>query len=157
MRIPSIVSHDAELDTYLVLDDVGGRLGCAWRASEAENADRATLIRDLLDGPMTMACKCPTRRYEIMGYDTGPGGDHCAQGLCSTASTLLNEEGAFNSDAVEAQLVRDTGKKRRPRDEVVRRQLGDGDQNKIRVIYDRAAYWAERVRLTQHWSDRLDK
>ena len=47
-------------------------------------------------------------------------------------------------------------KKRRRRDEVVRRQLGKGDKNKIRGIYNRAAYWAERVRLMQHWSDRLD-
>jgi hypothetical protein len=31
MRTPSIVPHDAERDTYLVLDDFGGRLGCAWR------------------------------------------------------------------------------------------------------------------------------
>jgi len=39
---------------------------------------------------------------------------------------------------------------------VVRRQLGKGDKNKIRGIYNRAAYWAERVRLIQHWADRLD-
>jgi hypothetical protein len=38
---------------------------------------------------------------------------------------------------------------------VVRRQLGKGDKNKIRGIYNRATYWAERVRLMQHWSDRL--
>ena len=50
-----------------------------------------------------------------------------------------------------------TRRKKRPRrDEVVRRQLGKGDKNKIRGIYSRAAYWAERVRLMQHWSDRLD-
>jgi hypothetical protein len=29
MRTPSIVPHNAERDTYLVLDDFGGRLGCA--------------------------------------------------------------------------------------------------------------------------------
>jgi hypothetical protein len=39
---------------------------------------------------------------------------------------------------------------------VVRRQLGKGDKNKIRGIYNRAAYWSERVRLMQHWADRLD-
>jgi hypothetical protein len=39
---------------------------------------------------------------------------------------------------------------------VVRRQLGKGDKNKIRGIYNRAAHWAERLRLMQHWSDRLD-
>jgi hypothetical protein len=49
MRTPSIVPHAAERDTYLVLDDFGGRLGCAWRETDAESADRATLIRDLLD------------------------------------------------------------------------------------------------------------
>jgi hypothetical protein len=49
MRTPSIVPHDAERDTYLVLDDFGSRLGCAWRETDAESADRATLIRNLLD------------------------------------------------------------------------------------------------------------
>lgn len=38
----------------------------------------------------------------------------------------------------------------------MRRQLGNGDKNKIRGIYSRVAYWAERVRLMQHWSDRPD-
>lgn len=47
-------------------------------------------------------------------------------------------------------------KKRRRRDEVVRRQLTKGDKNRIRGIYSRAAYWAERVRLTQHLSGRVD-
>ena len=36
----------------------------------------------------------------------------------------------------------------------MRRQFGKADKNKIRGIC--AAYWAERVRLMQHWSDRLD-
>jgi hypothetical protein len=71
---------------------------------------------------------------------------------------LLNEEGAFDGDVVEAQLAHETDeKKRRRRDEVVRRQLAKGDKNKIRGIYNRAAYWSERVRLMQHWADRLDR
>ncbi|MDP3243701.1 MAG: hypothetical protein Q8M69_25025, partial [Reyranella sp.] len=75
----------------------------------------------------------------------------------STASTLLNEEGAFDGDVVESQLAHSTEeKKRRRRDEVVRRQLGKGDKNRIRGIYNRAAYWSERVRLMQYWADRLD-
>ena len=49
MRTSSIVPHDAERDTYLVLGDFGDRLGCAWRETDAENAHRATPIRDLLD------------------------------------------------------------------------------------------------------------
>ncbi|MGY3449792.1 tyrosine-type recombinase/integrase [Bradyrhizobium sp. USDA 4353] len=97
------------------------------------------------------------KALRIMGYDTGPGGDHSAHGFRSSASTLLNEEGLFDGDVVEAQLAHETDeKKRRRRDEVVRRQLAKGDKNKIRGIYNRAAYWGERVRLMQHWADRLD-
>ena len=43
---PSIVPDD---DTYLVLDDFG-RLGCSWRETDADSADRETLIRDLMSG-----------------------------------------------------------------------------------------------------------
>jgi hypothetical protein len=52
---------------------------------------------------------------------------------------------------VEAQLAHDTEeKKRRRRDEMIRRELGKCDKNKIRGINNRAAYCAERVRLMQH-------
>jgi len=115
MRIPSIVSHDAERDTYLVLDDFGGRLDCAWREIDAESADRATADPRSAGRPMTMARQCPTtprtRVLRIMGCDTGPGGDLCAHGFRSTESTLLNEEAAFDGDVVEAQLDHDTEKK----------------------------------------------
>ena len=47
-RSPSIVPL-ASQDTYLVLDDFGGRLGRAWRETDEEGADRETLIRDLMD------------------------------------------------------------------------------------------------------------
>ena len=88
------------------------------------------------------------KALRIMGYDTGPDGDHGVHGFRSTASTLLNEEGAFDGDVVEARLAHHTEeKKRRRRDEVARRRLRKGDKNKIRGIYNRAACWAERVRL----------
>ena len=47
---PSIAPHWLEQDTYLVLDDLGGRLGCLWRETGAHSADRETLIRDLVNG-----------------------------------------------------------------------------------------------------------
>jgi hypothetical protein len=46
---PSIVPHGPETDVYLVLDDFGGRLGCAWR-KEQHRTDRDTLILDLVSG-----------------------------------------------------------------------------------------------------------
>jgi hypothetical protein len=48
-RSPSIVPHGADQDTYLVLDDFGWR-GCSWRETDAQNADRETLICDLVEG-----------------------------------------------------------------------------------------------------------
>ncbi|MGJ4948664.1 tyrosine-type recombinase/integrase [Bradyrhizobium sp. HKCCYLS20291] len=110
------------------------------------------------DDDVPMSDNTINKALRIMGYDTGPSGDHCAHGFRSSASTLLNEEGIFDGDVVEAQLAHETDeKKRRRRDEVVRRQLAKGDKNKIRGIYNRAAYWSERVRLMQHWADRLDR
>jgi hypothetical protein len=47
---PSIVPNGANQDTYLVLDDFGDRIGCSWRETDADSADRETLIRDLVDG-----------------------------------------------------------------------------------------------------------
>jgi integrase len=109
------------------------------------------------DDNVPMSDNTINKALRIMGYDTRPGGDHCAHGFRSTASTLLNEEGAFDGDVVEAQLAHETDeKKKRRRDEVLRRQLAKGDKNKIRGIYNRAAYWRERVRLMQHWADHLD-
>jgi hypothetical protein len=109
--------------------------------------------------------RCPILQHQLRsglvtadyGLHTGPGGDHCAHGFRATASTLLNEEGAFDGDAVEAQLAHDTEKK--SAGGAARwcgASLGKGDKNKIRGIYNRAAYWTGRVRLMQHWSDRLD-
>ena len=43
---PEITSHD----TYLVLEDFGGRLGRAWRETDEAAADRETLIHNLIDG-----------------------------------------------------------------------------------------------------------
>ena len=63
---PSIVPHGADQDTYIVLDDFGGRLGSAWRETDAENADRKALIRDLVDGQYSK----PVR---IVAFNTAEG------------------------------------------------------------------------------------
>lgn len=47
---PSIVPFGADQDTYLVLDDFGDPIGCFWRETDVDGADRRTLIRDLVDG-----------------------------------------------------------------------------------------------------------
>jgi hypothetical protein len=46
---PSIAPNGLNHDVYLVLDDFG-RLGKAWRETDEAGANRATLVRNLLDG-----------------------------------------------------------------------------------------------------------
>jgi hypothetical protein len=46
---PSIAPHDGHQDIYIVLDDFGS-LGRAWRETDEAGANRAALIRNLLDG-----------------------------------------------------------------------------------------------------------
>jgi integrase len=59
-------------------------------------------------------------------------------GFRAMASTLLNEMGVWNPDAIE-------------------RQLAHADNNAVRRAYTRGEYWDERVRMMQHWSDYLDQ
>lgn len=72
--------------------------------------------------------------FRRMGY--GPG-EVTPHGLRTTASTLLNESGKWNPDAIE-------------------RSLAHADPNTIRGIYNRGRYWDERVEMHQWWSDHLD-
>jgi len=62
----SIVPQWADQDTYLVLDDFGGRLGCSWRETDVDSPDLQTLIRDLLAGEY----KNPVR---IVAFNTTEG------------------------------------------------------------------------------------
>ena len=73
---------------------------------------------------------CALRR---MGYEKH---EMTAHGFMSMASTLLNELG-YRSDIIE-------------------RQLAHGDIDKVRAIYNRAAYIDERRAMMQAWSNYLD-
>lgn len=68
-----------------------------------------------------------------MGY----AGIMTAHGFRSTASSLLNESNRWNPDAIE-------------------RALAHQDGNAVRAVYNRTAYWAERVEMAQWWSDELE-
>ena len=63
---PSIAPHGLEQDAYLVLDDFGGMPGSSWRETGADDADRETLIRDLVDGEYSH----PVR---IVAFNTAEG------------------------------------------------------------------------------------
>lgn len=57
-----------------------------------------------------------------------------AHGFRSAASSILNETGLWNADAIE-------------------RQLAHVDNDSVRRAYARADYWEERVRMMQWWAD----
>jgi integrase len=70
-----------------------------------------------------------------LGYATD---EMTAHGFRAMASTLLNESGKWNPDAIE-------------------RTLAHGDTGKVRAAYLRSAHWKERVAMAQWWSDSLDE
>jgi hypothetical protein len=60
-----------------------------------------------------------------------------AHGFLAAASSILNESGLWNPDAIEAQLAPVQG-------------------SAVRHTYARAEFWDERIRMMQRWADRLD-
>lgn len=61
-----------------------------------------------------------------------------AHGFRTSASSLLNESGKWNPDAIE-------------------RALAHMVAGSVRRIYNQSAYWAERVEMAQWWSDYIDE
>jgi len=70
-----------------------------------------------------------------MGFD---GTSMTAHGFRAMASTLLNEQGHWNPDAIE-------------------RQLGHAETDDVRRAYARGEHWDERIRMMQSWADYLDQ
>jgi integrase len=69
-----------------------------------------------------------------MGYSQD---DMTSHGFRAAASTLLNESGKFNPDAIE-------------------RALAHQEADAVRKAYSRGEYWQERVTMAQWWADHLD-
>ena len=61
-----------------------------------------------------------------------------AHGFSTSASSLLNESGKWNPDAIE-------------------RALAHMVAGSVRRIYNQSAYWTERVEMAQWWSDYMDE
>jgi integrase len=61
-----------------------------------------------------------------------------AHGFRATASTLLNESGRWNPDAIE-------------------RQLAHAENDAVRRAYARSEHWDDRVKMMTWWADHLDR
>lgn len=70
-----------------------------------------------------------------LGFDKNEMTGH---GFRSAASSILNESGLWNPDAIE-------------------RQLAHVDNDSVRRAYARADFWDERVRMMAWWADRCDE
>lgn len=64
--------------------------------------------------------------------------DMTSHGFRASASSLLNESGLWNADAIE-------------------RQLAHVDNDSVRRAYARAEFWDERVRMMSWWADRCEE
>jgi integrase len=60
-----------------------------------------------------------------------------AHGFRAAASSMLNESGKWNADAIEAQLAHVEG-------------------NAVRKAYARAEYWDERAKMMEWWADKCE-
>lgn len=87
-----------------------------------------TLARPISDNTINAALR-------RMGYSKE---QMTAHGFRTSASSLLNESGKWNPDAIERALA----------------HMVSGE---IRRIYNQSAYWPERVAMAQWWSDYLDE
>lgn len=87
-----------------------------------------TVKRPMSDMAMNTALKS-------MGFSKDT---HVPHGFRTTASTLLNQSGKFNPDAIEAELAH-------------------LESNAVRAAYHRGIYWDERVRMTTWWADECDR
>jgi integrase len=70
-----------------------------------------------------------------LGYGSNEMTSH---GFRAAASSMLNESGKWNADAIEAQLAH-------------------LEENAVRRAYARSEFWDERVSMMHWWADRLDQ
>lgn len=70
-----------------------------------------------------------------LGYSTDQATSH---GFRASASSLLNESGKWQPDAIEAEL-------------------GHVGADEVRKAYHRATYWEARVEMSAWWADEIDR
>ncbi len=83
-----------------------------------------TLMRPISENTLNAALR-------RLGYSKD---EATAHGFRATASTLLNELGKWNPDAIE-------------------RQLAHVENNDVRRAYTRGEHWEERVKMMEYWAD----
>lgn len=104
------------------------------QAAQALTGRHRYVFASLYPGKRPMSENTINAALRRLGYS---GDEMTAHGFRAMASTLLNESGKWNPDAIERALAH---------------KASDG----VRGAYHRGAHWAERVEMAQWWSDYLD-
>ena len=105
------------------------------RAAQALTGHHRYVFASLYPGNRPMSENTINAALRRLGY---AGDEMTAHGFRAMASTLLNESGRWNPDAIERALAH---------------KATDG----VRGAYHRGAHWAERVDMAQWWSNYLDE
>ncbi|MBV8104028.1 MAG: tyrosine-type recombinase/integrase [Hyphomicrobiales bacterium] len=103
--------------------------------AQAVNPDAALILPGMRGRGRSLSENTFNAALRRLGYAKD---DMSAHGFRSAASSILNESGFWNPDAIEAQLAHI-------------------ERNVVRRAYARAEFWDERVRMMQWWADRLDQ
>ena len=103
-------------------------------AAQALTGRHRYVFASLYPGDRPMSENTINAALRRLGY---AGDEMTAHGFRAMASTLLNESGKWNPDAIE-------------------RALAHKAADALRGAYHRGAHWAERVEMAQWWSDYLD-
>jgi len=104
------------------------------RELHASTGDGKYLFPSVRSAARPMSDNTLNAALRRLGYTTD---DMTAHGFRSMASTLLNEQGCWNRDAIE-------------------RQLAHGERDEVRAAYNYAEYLPERRKMMQAWADYLD-
>jgi integrase len=103
-------------------------------AAQALTGRHRYVFASLYPGNRPMSENTINAALRRLGY---AGNEMTGHGFRATASSLLNESGKWNPDAIE-------------------RALSHKERNGVRAAYHRGTHWAERVEMAQWWSDYLD-
>lgn len=104
------------------------------RSAHTLTGQQQYVFASLYPGTRPMSENTINAALRRLGY---LGDEMTAHGFRAIASTLLNESGKWNPDAIE-------------------RALAHKGSDAVRGAYHRGAHWAERVEMAQWWSDHLD-
>jgi integrase len=104
------------------------------RAAQQLSGEQKYVFSSLYPGSRPMSENTITAALRRIGFT---GEEMTAHGFRAMASTLLNESGKWNPDAIERALAHKDGS--------------------VRGDYHRGAHWNERVRMAEWWSNYLDE